>query len=323
MRFQLPSLLLSLAAVVVVDGRSHASIAKNNTQLLALHKSLCDIPSVTTSETSVSGWLAAYLESRSFTVEKQLVDTPGRNNIYAYLGNTRSATTLLTSHIDTVGPYIPYIRYANGTIAGRGTNDAKGSIAAQIIAVEELFAAGAIKEGDVSFLYVVGEEVDGAGMVAANNLGLAWSSVIFGEPTENKLSLGHKGALMLTVEASGKAAHSGYPQLGIDANRRLVEALHVLGGVALPGSDLLGETTLNYGLMGGGIAANVVSASANASVAVRLAAEGERVRGAIGAVLRGLPVRLVYSDRGYEPQLLDHDVEGGAFVLYSSAFDHN
>lgn len=284
--------------------------------LLALHRSLCDIPSLTTSEASIGNWLATYLESHSFTVEKHSVDSsPHRNNIFAYLGRTRSTSTLLTSHLDTVAPYIPYTHHPNGTITGRGTNDAKGSIAAQITAVQELLAAGAIREGDVALLYVVGEEGDGAGMVAANDLGLTWDAVVFGEPTENKLSLGHKGALIFTLETDGKAAHSGYPQLGVDANRHLVQALYTLGGLALPRSELLGETTLNYGLMAGGVAPNVVSAFASAVVAVRLAVGSAAVKSVVEAAMQGLPVRVLYSERGFEPQLLDHDVEGEGFCV--------
>lgn len=316
MRFRSSPLLLSLATIsagVVSDGGGGGSRVSNSAQLLALHKSLCDIPSVTASEASIGDWLAAYLESHSFTVEKHPTDPtdPHRNNIFAYLGHTRSTTTLLTSHLDTVAPYIPYKRHPNGTINGRGTNDAKGCIAAQITAVQELLAVDAIHEGDVALLYVVGEEVDGAGMVAANDLGIAWTAVVFGEPTENKLSLGHKGALMLTISAYGKAAHSGYPQLGVDANRGLVQALYALGGLVLPGSELLGESTLNYGLVAGGVAANIVSAFASASVAVRLAVEGRSVRSVIDAAMQGHRVELVYSERGFEPQLLDHDVDGG------------
>lgn len=168
-----------------------------------------------------------------------------------------------------------------------------------------------MRSTNVALLYVVGEEVDGAGMVAANDLGIAWTAVVFGEPTENKLSLGHKGALMLTISVHGKAAHSGYPQLGVDANRGLVQALYALGGLVLPGSELLGESTLNYGLVASGVAANVVSAFASASVAVRLAVEGRSVRSVIDAAMQGHRAELVCSERGFEPQLLDHDVDGG------------
>ena len=64
----------------------------------------------------------------------------------------------MTSHIDVVPPHIPYSVSGN-TIYGRGSNDAKGSVATQIQAVEELRKSGKISDGDVAMLFVVGEEV--------------------------------------------------------------------------------------------------------------------------------------------------------------------
>lgn len=57
-----------------------------------------------------------------------------------------------------VPPHIPYSISGN-TIYGRGSNDAKGSVATQIQAVEELRKAGKVSDGDVAMLFVVGEEV--------------------------------------------------------------------------------------------------------------------------------------------------------------------
>jgi acetylornithine deacetylase len=64
----------------------------------------------------------------------------------------------VTSHIDVVPPHIPYSISGN-TIYGRGSNDAKGSVATQIQAVEELRKSGKVGDGDVGLLFVVGEEV--------------------------------------------------------------------------------------------------------------------------------------------------------------------
>jgi len=281
--------------------------------LIGLHKNLCEIPSVAPDELTVGDWLATYLESRSFTVEKQEV-ARNRNNIFAYFGNKNQTRTLVTSHIDVVPPYINYTYHSNGTITGRGTNDAKACVTAQIKAVEALLAEGLIGEGDVAMLFVVAEETDGAGMIKANDLGLTWESVIFGEPTELRLSLGHKGVLRFNIQAFGKAAHSGYPQLGINANEHLVEALYILSKMQLPGSDLLGDSTLNYGIMDGGTAANIISPYANASLAIRLAADPLLVKGLVNETVRNLPITLTWFERFYGPQYLDHDVEGNVYV---------
>ena len=71
--------------------------------------------------------------------------------------------------------------------------------------VEELRAEGKIADGDVSFLFVVGEEKGGPGMIAANDMGLTWEAGIFAEPTEGKLGKGHKGNLVFEIVAHGKA----------------------------------------------------------------------------------------------------------------------
>lgn len=59
------------------------------------------------------------------------------------------------------------------------------------MAINKLLSSGRISPDDVVLLYVVGEEVGGEGMRAANELHLDPSTVIFGEPTEGKLAAGN------------------------------------------------------------------------------------------------------------------------------------
>ncbi|RUS22555.1 hypothetical protein BC937DRAFT_88519 [Endogone sp. FLAS-F59071] len=49
-----------------------------------------------------------------------------------------------------------------------------------------------------------------------------------GEPTESVLAKGHKGIVKFRVEVAGKAAHSGYPELGVSAIDNLIEILYTL-----------------------------------------------------------------------------------------------
>lgn len=123
-------------------------------------------------------------------------------------------------------------------------------------------------------LFVVGEEQGGAGMKAANDLGLRPHAIVFGEPTERKLVSGHKGILRVNLHAKGRAAHSGYPWLGRSANEVLIAALAPIAtlGDHLPKSEKFGKTTLNIGQMSGGVAPNVVAESASAGILVRIAA---------------------------------------------------
>ena len=71
--------------------------------LIAFHKNLTQIESITYNEEAVGNWLAESLESQGYNVEKQHVDKDaGRFNLYAFPGETRDTKVLVSSHIDTV-----------------------------------------------------------------------------------------------------------------------------------------------------------------------------------------------------------------------------
>ncbi len=292
---------------------SHNAATKSEPteSLLALHKSLVEIPSISRDEHKVGQWLAQYLKDQGFTVESHPISThPPRENIFAYLGAQNKTRTLISSHIDTVPPFWPYERRGN-EIWGRGSVDAKGAVATQIKAVEALVASGDIMEGDVGMLFVVGEEITGDGMLAINDWDLTWETVIFGEPTELKLGSGHKGITSLKIHAHGKAGHSGYPELGRSANEMLIPALAKLMAVEWPSSEKYGNTTCNVGRVEGGVAQNVIPEDAMALVAIRIAADKDKVeklaREALLSVTQDLEIEF---GAGYDPVAIDHDVEG-------------
>lgn len=222
-------------------------------------------------------------------------------------------------------PYWPYEHLSNGTIRGRGTVDAKGSVATQLTALLSLLSASAIPRSATSVLYVVGEEASGDGMRHFSSSALNprnYTAVLFGEPTEHKLVSGHKGISLFRVRARGRAAHSGYPWLGVSANDLLVAALDALRAAVpdLPHSDKYGETTLNLGKLAGGVAANVVAEEAMAEFAVRIAAGGpagikrivekalKRVQKA--AKEEGGQVELEWTNNGYPPVDMSCDIDG-------------
>ena len=297
----------------------------NYKPLLVLHRRLVEIESITGNEYAVGVYLEDFLLQHNYTVERQYVGTqPGsfstlkgekkpRFNLLAYPGSTRNTRVLLSSHIDTVPPFWPYEIRNDDEIWGRGSVDDKACVATQFMAVEELRAAGEIGPADVALLFVVGEETGGDGMRAANELNIKWESVIFGEPTELKLVTGHKGLIQFDIRAQGKAAHSGYPWLGENANSMIIPALAELLKTELPSSEKYGNSTLNIGLMEGGVAANVIPESANARLAVRIA-EGSPEKTSkivVDTVLR-VDDRLQITSMGpaYGPVYIDSDVKG-------------
>ncbi|KAF8863349.1 putative peptidase M20 domain-containing protein [Acephala macrosclerotiorum] len=292
------------------------SSLSSTSPLLELHKSLIEHESITGNEHHFAQYLISYLKSKNFTVETQDVgpfedQKLSRENILAYIGKLRQTRMLVSSHIDTVPPFWKYERVGN-EIWGRGSVDAKGSVATQIIAVEELLAAGKIAEGDVALLFVVGEERGGDGMKKANDLGLKWETCIFGEPTELKLASGHKGIMSVDIKAKGKAGHSGYPELGRSANAILIPALNALLNMELPWNEKYGNTTLNIGRIEGGVAPNVIAEEAYANIAIRIAdGEPEAIEKIILDTLQKVGQELdVNFGGGYGPVYIDSDVPG-------------
>src|SRR4029077_8220630 len=183
-----------------------------------------------------------------------------RDNVFACWGDP---VVTLSTHMDTVPPFFAS-REDNEFIWGRGSCDAKGIIAAMIAAAEKLLAAGTRNFG---LLFVVGEERDSAGARAAAAATPRGSRfLINGEPTENHLALGSKGALRYEIKAHGKLAHSAYPELGHSAIHTLLEVLHDIRQIPLPQDDLLGASTLNVGTIAGGRAPNVVADHAAAEI---------------------------------------------------------
>ncbi|KAK5094663.1 hypothetical protein LTS08_008519 [Lithohypha guttulata] len=211
--------------------------------------------------------------------------------------------------MDTVPSHIDF-RLEGDIIYGRGACDDKGPLAAQIIAVEELRVERKLKAGDTSLLFVVGEEKGGPGMLAANDMNLKWKAIIFGEPTEGKLAVGHKGHYVFEIFVEGIASHSGYPERGKSANSTLVSLLEELGSIQFPVSELLGSSTFHCGKLEGGVAYNVLAASAYALCGVRVAAGLQVIEEMVESVVKGYPNATLKKNFGYPETYLDHQVEG-------------
>ena len=186
-----------------------------------------------------------------------------RSDILALSGDAPAVT--LSTHLDTVPPHIPP-RIDGARLWGRGACDAKGIAAAMICAGERLRSAHV----PVALLFVVGEEVAHDGARAANQIPTTSRVLINGEPTESTLALATKGALRLTLRTHGAAAHSAYPQLGHSAINDLVMLLHELAQMEFPRDPVLGDTTVNVGVIAGGVADNVIAPSAEARIMIRL-----------------------------------------------------
>ena len=239
---------------------------------VALTRSLIDIDSTTGREQQAGAWLARYLRDRGYLVDEQPV-VGDRFNVYAHLGVPPQV--VFSTHFDCVPPFFPS-REERRLVFGRGACDAKGILAAQVAAAERLRAGG---ERRVALLFVIGEERGSEGARVANERAPAGVRyLINGEPTENRLGAATRGVLRIRLRATGRAAHSAFPELGDSAIDKLLDALMVIRGLSLPEDPLLGRTHYTVGVIDGGIAPNVVSPHATAELLFRIVGKGSEVR---------------------------------------------
>ncbi len=253
---------------------------------IALTRQLVDIESITGNEAEAGDFLFRELCRLGYQTKKMVVEGE-RANVYALSPEEPHPAVVFSTHMDTVPPFIPSSEDET-RIFGRGACDAKGIIAAQIAAAERLRQQGIY----VGLLFVVGEERDSLGAKIANeyaaneqsaNGGTSRPSnvrryLVNGEPTENRIALASKGTLRVEVTASGRMAHSAYPELGESAIDKLIAALARLRAMPLPSDPEVGPCTLNIGLIEGGRAPNVIPDYAHADLLYRLVGPSHDLR---------------------------------------------
>jgi acetylornithine deacetylase len=244
---------------------------------ITLTRQLIDIESISGNESAVANYLYGELSRIGYHTRRIPVEGD-RFNLYATSPEQPHPEVVLSTHMDTVPPFIPS-REDSTRIYGRGSCDAKGIIAAQVAASERLRR----EDIRVGLLFVVGEERDSLGAkianeYAANDREHRCKYLINGEPTENRIALASKGTLRVEVTATGRMAHSAYPELGESAIDKLIPALTRLRAMPLPSDAEIGPCTLNIGLIEGGRAPNVIPDYAHADLLYRLIGPAQDLR---------------------------------------------
>lgn len=245
---------------------------------LQVARDLIGIDSTTGREEPVAAYLSEVLERDLGLAVRGLPVAEDRRNL---LAGPEGARVLFCTHMDTVPPYVP-LREDDEFIRGRGACDTKGIIACQLEAGRRLLDAGVT---DFGYLFLVGEEVDNIGARVANE-SVRCGYLIVGEPTENRLAVGHKGVLGARVSVAGRAAHSAYPENGDSAVHRLLRGLDRLLSSDLGRDPTLGPATVNVGVIRGGVAGNVLAPDAEALVVIRVVDSPEDARRRLDACFR-------------------------------------
>jgi putative selenium metabolism hydrolase len=169
-------------------------------------------------------------------------------------GNANAPSIMFNTHMDHVDvgdpanwPYPPYEGIvADGEIWGRGASDLKGSLACHVYTGALLKRVGLPLANDVYVVGVVLEEVGGAGSaVLAENLQVDY--VVIGEPSYNRIALGHRGRIEIVVTITGKSVHASVPNTGINplySMSRFLLAIEALSFEPDPGNPDLGATSI-------------------------------------------------------------------------------
>ncbi len=265
---------------------------------IALARQLIDIPSATGEERAMGEAVERTLAQLGFTVRRHDVERD-RFNVFASAGGR--PRVVINSHIDTVPPWFAS-REDGEKIHGRGACDTKGVIAAMIAAGERLVGQGI---RDFAFLFVVGEETDSIGAKQANvefaDLGCDY--VIVGEPTESKFARASKGALTAIVHFDGVAAHSAYPERGDSAIKKMMAAIAAIESADWGFHEIVGDATVNVGVVRGGEKPNIVPASAECEIMFRTAGVLEGVVAKLDKLVSRFGGRITMW-RGNDPQFM-------------------
>ncbi len=246
----------------------------NEKRLIESFIGLVKIDSPSKEEKRVAEYLQAQLRQRGLEVRQ---DDAGSTfggeagNLHATLKGTGAAggaggsaakghTPLLCAHMDTVraAPGLePQIR--DGVIHSDGKNilaaDDKAGVAAILEALTVIKETGR-PHGDVGILFTVGEEIGLFGARGADKDSLAGDlAFVFDSGSEvGTIIVDTPTEVDLTITVTGKTAHAGVePEKGINAIHVSAKAM-----AALPTGRLDPETTLNFGVIRGGVATNIV-----------------------------------------------------------------
>jgi acetylornithine deacetylase len=253
-----------------------------------LLRSLVAVPSVNPGiapdgegEEAAGTLVADWGRAEGFAVQLQEVQ-PGRANVIVDLGLAGLPTLALVTHLDTIprGELTERARsiaFEDGRVYGRGACDAKGSLAAMLIALQALRARKDALGVNVQVAAMVDEEHTFQGVLAYIQRFTAAArpiAAIVGEPTCLDVVIAHKGVLRFRLETHGRAAHSSTPGRGLNAVDKMTEVLIALRAAFAaerpPEHALVGGATFTVTRIAGGTAPNVVPDRCTALIDRRL-----------------------------------------------------
>ena len=187
-----------------------------NEKAVQLLTNLLGIYSPSGKEDEIGNFLAEEMVKLGFEVGKD-----GIGNIIGVVGEGEPVI-LLCGHMDTVAGHIP-LRVTQDKIYARGAVDAKGPLAAMVMAASEVVKDKAFK-GKILVASVVQEEATSAGVKYLINEGIEADYAIFGEPSgAENITIGYKGNLHIKITCKTETGHSSTPWLYENALEKAFE----------------------------------------------------------------------------------------------------
>jgi LysW-gamma-L-lysine carboxypeptidase len=157
-------------------------------------------------EEVISEFLVEEMTKLGFKVQKDAI-----GNVIGEIGDGEP-TILLCGHMDTVTGHIP-LRVEKGKIYARGAVDAKGPLAAMVMAAEAV-AKEPTFEAKIVVASVVEEEATSRGIKHLIKDGISADYAIFGEPSGvGNITIGYKGNLHIKIICKTETGHSSTPWL--------------------------------------------------------------------------------------------------------------
>jgi acetylornithine deacetylase len=240
---------------------------------VALLAELVAIPSVSGSEEAVARHVEATVRGWGLDVVRD------ETGVKVEVRGLRPGPTLaLVSHLDVVppgegwtrDPWTPSIE--DGRLYGRGSGDAKASVAAMLHAVRDLALAGGPRHGRVLVVLGFGEETRHTSMPAALATVGTVDAALVGEPTNLDLAIAQRGLMMVDLVAHGDQRHAGYAA-GEQFHNAAVELAHDLVRLGTLCQDrphpVLGRVSLTPTMVDAGVSRNVTPPTARAVLDIR------------------------------------------------------
>lgn len=229
------------------------------------------MPSISGNEAPAADLVASTASRLGLDVERD------ETSVRVSVGDpSRGPTLAFATHLDVVppgegwtrDPFVPEIE--GDLLYGRGSGDAKASVAAMLYAVADL--AGRPVRGRAMGLFTFGEETRDATMPSAVARIDRLDAAIVGEPTNLQVAIAQRGLMMVDLVAMGDQRHAGYAGEGGFRNAITALAAELLKLDGIVGErvhPVLGATTVTPTMLEAGVSRNVTPPSARAVLDIR------------------------------------------------------